>query len=507
MDNRMGFSAKIYTGFVLLIMIINVLTCIILRNLTLVKQDTAALKSATSSAMLLSDAEAALQKQRGDLFMMRLAGKKIPEKSNSTPEALDAFRLFVKSQTAEPEQDQLKRLVAGFERALAAYEPLRADFVSGGAAMQQSAGDDTALKMTTAFEAVFDPMQQLNSFYKQRAEAVQKSLLGRFAVIQWTVGMLTVFGILIGVTLIVYLQGYVMKPVRRVIGGLNIGADHSIGATRDMAESTKHIADGAAQNAASLEEMSAEIKELAVTSRETAENTHTVTDILQSTRNSAEGSKKAILRLDEAIRRIKTSSEETEKIMKTIDEIAFQTNLLALNAAVEAARAGEAGRGFAVVAEEVRNLAQRSAEAAKNTAVLIEDSQKSAENGVEVSREVEQISKDIIESVEKVSVIMETVSGVNDTQSQGIDQISANVSQMEQHTQTSAASSQELVATSSELSSRAQEVKNNVTVLVGIVGNFDTVAVSDPISAKTPSGGSDKRFSLSRIREFLPLGS
>jgi methyl-accepting chemotaxis protein len=166
-----------------------------------------------------------------------------------------------------------------------------------------------------------------------------------------------------------------------------------------------------------------------------------------------------------AIQEIKKSSDETAKIIKVIDEIAFQTNLLALNAAVEAARAGEAGKGFAVVAEEVRNLAQRSAEAAKNTSALIEGSQKNADNGVRATEEFTGILNEITTSIKKVSSLVSEVSAASDEQTQGVGQINAAVTQMNQVTQQTAANAEESSSASQELAAQAQQLQSIVMEL------------------------------------------
>jgi methyl-accepting chemotaxis protein len=146
------------------------------------------------------------------------------------------------------------------------------------------------------------------------------------------------------------------------------------------------------------------------------------------------------------MKEITAASEQTQKIVKTIDEIAFQTNLLALNAAVEAARAGEAGAGFAVVADEVRNLALRAAEAAKSSSHMMEDIVTKVKNGEKLVTVTYNAFRQVTDSSEKVVNFMGNIVTATREQSQGIDQINRAVLEMNQVTQENAASSEELAA-------------------------------------------------------------
>jgi methyl-accepting chemotaxis protein len=282
--------------------------------------------------------------------------------------------------------------------------------------------------------------------------------------------ILTIASVVIGLALAVLLTRSITLPISRVIEGLTEGASQMTQASNQVAESSQSMAEGASEQASSLEETSASLEEMSSMTRQNADSATQVSTLMNETAATVSKGTASMEEMSSAIEDIKKSSDETAKIIKTIDEIAFQTNLLALNAAVEAARAGDAGKGFAVVAEEVRNLAQRSAEAAKSTASLIEESQTNADRGVEVTSQVATALTEIQESATSVRQLVGEVTASTNEQAQGIDQINTAVSQMDQVTQSNAANSEEAASASEELSAQAVGLSDMVGTLARIVG-------------------------------------
>ena len=257
-----------------------------------------------------------------------------------------------------------------------------------------------------------------------------------------------------------------MENLSQAISQVVEAADQVGTAANQISASAQGVASGTAEQASSLEEVSSSLEEISSMTKNNADNAVQAQNLSKTATQSAEEGKHAMERMNKAIAEIKASSDETARIIKTIDEIAFQTNLLALNAAVEAARAGEAGRGFAVVAEEVRNLALRSAEAAKDTATMIEESVKRSDNGVKIAEEVDKALLEIAEGSKKVNDLVAEIAAASQEQAKGIEQVTVATGQMDKVTQQNASNAEESASAAEELSSQANQLAEMVSRFV-----------------------------------------
>jgi len=206
------------------------------------------------------------------------------------------------------------------------------------------------------------------------------------------------------------------------------------------------LSDAASQQAAAIEETSSSLDELASMTKQNAGNAAEADRLMSFAKEKTAKTQISMEQLSGAIKEIVVSSEQSQKIIKTIDEIAFQTNLLALNAAVEAARAGDAGAGFAVVADEVRNLAMRAADAAKSTSNHIENIVKKVKEGATMVATTDQDFKQVADNTAKVVNLVGEIASASKEQSLGIEQINKAAIDMSSVTQKNAASAEELAA-------------------------------------------------------------
>jgi len=242
------------------------------------------------------------------------------------------------------------------------------------------------------------------------------------------------------------------------------GVQQITSASEDLARRTE-------RQAATLEESTAALRDLAHAVNGTAEHSIKTKDIISAAKSDTLGSADVVRKTIAAISGIMASSQKIETISGVIDEIAFQTNLLALNAGVEAARAGDAGRGFAVVATEVRALAHRSAEAAKEIKSLISSSVREVGEGVKLVGETGRAFDRINDQISIIDGGIAGIAGQAVEQSSTLKQVNTAVGELDQSTQQNAAMAEQATAACQSLieqtSSLARMVSQFVIVETG----------------------------------------
>jgi methyl-accepting chemotaxis protein len=214
----------------------------------------------------------------------------------------------------------------------------------------------------------------------------------------------------------------------------------SLGASADaLASGARRLAQRTESQAASLEQTSAALAELAGTSSTATALAGEAVASSVDAETSAQTCAGIMADTMRAMTGIKASSDEIARITGVIEDIAFQTNLLALNAGIEAARAGSAGRGFAVVATEVRALAQRSSDAARNISTIIARSVTEVEEGVALVRRTGTALDEIAGHTRATSGRSQAISRSMAEQASALKEITVAARELDRNTQENAA--------------------------------------------------------------------
>lgn len=272
-----------------------------------------------------------------------------------------------------------------------------------------------------------------------------------------------------------------VKHATQEIAALGTQLHQRTDATRNMLQTQTNET---TQIASAMTEMNATVHEVAQSTAQAAEASHTVEVEMQKGLAIVDESIRSIHHLAgevnqsvKVITQLAKDSEEVETILEVIGDIAEQTNLLALNAAIEAARAGEQGRGFAVVADEVRTLASRTHNSTQQIQGMVQRIQNSVAEAVKVMHNNEDEAKHAVDLAaqtrESLGKINDAVCIVNDMntqiasaaeeQSLVAEEIHRNVAVINDITHTSNDAFEEVWQAASNLEAMAEHLETHVS--------------------------------------------
>lgn len=338
------------------------------------------------------------------------------------------------------------------------------DFAAG----HQSVKDD----MSPLLDKINAAANQLEAEQDKLRSSAQVTAARSVSRSKWTTAVLLALSLICGVALLLVI-GQINRLLRQFASELKEGAEMVSQQAEQVREASRALGQGAADQAASIEQTSASSEEVVATAHQNAEHSAQASQLVQNVGREMGETNVALEQTRQAMHAIGESSEKISKIIKVIDEIAFQTNLLALNAAVEAARAGESGMGFAVVADEVRGLAQRCATAAHDTATLIEESIARSQQGKTRLDDLTSHIRAIAGGTEAVTALAEQVQNGSLEQERAMQEIGTAIVRMRSVSEKAAANAEQSAETGERLSSESSALRGIVEGLHALVGGRD----------------------------------
>ena len=469
---KIGISFKLYLSFGALLLLLAIVSAFFWTNTSKSQKIYADYADQVRAGIHLSNAERAQWELRFGVanFMVfdEQGQKKIKEEGPKWyREAEENIKAFASGDRTPEEKQVLKE----WEEVFAKYKPARERWLELYQAGKKEEATEYRAQNTNRYGAAsVKALGRLIEIQKHVGEERERTGLAESRqtrqLVVWFIGIILVFGVVLSIIISRKITGSLSHSTRL----LSESATHVTSASVQISDSSQALAQGTSEQAAAIQETSASLEEMSAMTKQNADNAQKANALMNEAGMVVEKANRSMTDLTGAMKEVSAASDETAKIIKTIDEIAFQTNLLALNAAVEAARAGEAGAGFAVVADEVRNLAMRAAEAAKNTTGMIEATTTKVRDSSDLVGKTAEAFVQVASGTTAAKELVAEIAAASHEQALGVEQINRAISELDKVVQQNAASSEESASASQELTAQSGQMKLIVAELADLVG-------------------------------------
>ena len=482
---EMKIGKKLYVGFIAVVLLFILSSANLINNMVRLAKLNDEAGATLRDSLQLSDGEIMLGDFYGKMidiatFAVTSTGtadlskirSNLAEDKATSQTILKAAETIKKSGGSAKNKEWAEKLAADYNKYFTLMENELFPLLEKGAAAQMEISTFLANIDVTMTDMRKNRTVHSKEISLQNETATKNFGEGRDATLRMSV-ILSAIGCVMAFVIAFFITRSVTGPLSKIIAGITDGAEQVSAAASQVSSSSQQLAEGTSHQASSLEETSASLEEMSSMTKQNADNANQARVMMGEAGKIVEKVNRHMKDMAGAVSEITRSSEETGKIIKTIDEIAFQTNLLALNAAVEAARAGEAGAGFAVVADEVRNLAMRAADAAKNTSSLIENTIGAVRKGNELTNATQEAFKENATISQKISQLVDEIASASVEQAQGVTQVGKAVTDMDKVMQQAAANAEESAAAAEELNAQSEQMKDYIGALAKMVGSHN----------------------------------